>query len=442
MTNDHLITLFLNIFARRYNVAYLSTFFFTVLTRDCSWTSVAWWFTTHPSRHSTSRPDVATNPVILIPCHIHGKHWVALVRRVINRHVYFLYSDDLNRAPTETHSRQFLQQTADPLFFPSDATWIHCKSQTFCPHSNECGPTVMLALAIMGLHPDPNKHILQPYMHTKLEQIARTWVAYTLQNSLTDTLLPSLIITDNHPLQPVTSQSIPSSLINWTTTTQNHSPQQQPYKSTQETLAPLMTPRQKHLSPQHQTLAPPYLAKPPHNKHTLRAHQPPAPCQIHSQPLLPTHSFTPSVPTDTTLPSAIKKHSRWTNRIKGKPTIPILWKMISTQPTLYDNSFFKLHQTSSDSNPSEWGHVMETIDPNKTLQILLQNPNGICPQVTQSEFFFRLQVCTSPKQTQIGNIQCSFNKLETVSSKRGNILFFSRLTPKKSLLAPTNLEGL
>jgi len=147
MTNDHLITLFLNIFARRYNVAYLSTFFFTVLTRDCSWTSVAWWFTTHPSRHSTSRPDVATNPVILIPCHIHGKHWVALVRRVINRHVYFLYSDDLNRAPMETHSRQFLQQTADPLFFPSDATWIHCKSQTFCPHSNECGPTVMMNVA-------------------------------------------------------------------------------------------------------------------------------------------------------------------------------------------------------------------------------------------------------------------------------------------------------
>jgi len=231
---------------------------------------------------------------------------VALVRRVINHHVYFLYSDDLNRKSTETHIRQALQQIADPLFFPPNTTWIHCKSHTFRPHSNECGPRVMLALAIMGLHPNPNEHILLPYMHGNLAQIARTWVAYTLQSSSMDTLLPNLTITDNHPLQPAATWSTPYSLINWATTTQSQSPQQQLKKSNRDTMTQSMTPVQKHPSLPHHTPAPPNLVNLPLKKHALRANQASEPYQTNSQLLLPSHSPTSSDPTDTILSSAIK----------------------------------------------------------------------------------------------------------------------------------------
>jgi hypothetical protein len=34
---------------------------------------------------------------------------------------------------------------------------------------------------------------------------------------------------------------------------------------------------------------------------------------------------------------------------------------------------------SFDDAPSQWGHALESIDPSKTLRILLQNPNGVKP---------------------------------------------------------------
>lgn len=41
-----------------------------------------------------------SSPIIVIPCHVGGCHWVAVVRRIINNTVTFLYADDLNSSST------------------------------------------------------------------------------------------------------------------------------------------------------------------------------------------------------------------------------------------------------------------------------------------------------------------------------------------------------
>jgi hypothetical protein len=53
---------------------------------------------THSSNYAKKQRTKPTieSPSILIPIHVNTCHWVALVRRLINNTVYFLYSDDMN----------------------------------------------------------------------------------------------------------------------------------------------------------------------------------------------------------------------------------------------------------------------------------------------------------------------------------------------------------
>jgi len=63
------------------------------------------------------------------------------------------------------------------------------------------------------------------------------------------------------------------------------------------------------------------------------------------------------------------------------------------QRTLYDFEFFKPHASISESDPDIWGHAPESIDSTSILRIILQNPNGIRPSVTNTDFMFSLQLC-------------------------------------------------
>lgn len=114
---------------------------------------------------------------IAIPCYVNNCHWVAVVRREIGRRVIFCYSDDLNCPETERSIRHILSQETCSRFYPSYAKWINCKTYTYRPHSNECGPRMLFATLIMLNHPNPHENILLPYMHPNLAQLSRVWIA-------------------------------------------------------------------------------------------------------------------------------------------------------------------------------------------------------------------------------------------------------------------------
>jgi hypothetical protein len=91
--------------------------------------------------------------------------------------------------------------------------WIHCKSVTFQPHSNECGPQTLFALAVMALHHNPSEDILIPFMSPNLAQILRTWVGASL-------LLGKVNIPDWTTPEPtlvsLRGTSVPGYLFPWT----------------------------------------------------------------------------------------------------------------------------------------------------------------------------------------------------------------------------------
>jgi hypothetical protein len=180
MTRDSILNTFLAILCAGHNLTYLSTFFITILRRDKTWEPLRNWFATDDSAEDYYLPTMNSKRPILIPCHVNGAHWVALVRRVINQRVYFLYADDLNHPSTEQHLKDLLLAHAAPEFYPENTIWLHCKSVTFRPHSNECGPRTLFALTTMALHPNPSPNILLPYMSPNLAQILRTWIGSVL----------------------------------------------------------------------------------------------------------------------------------------------------------------------------------------------------------------------------------------------------------------------
>jgi hypothetical protein len=94
--------------------------------------------------------------------------------------VYFLYADDLNKALTAQVVKQTIMKESCTQFCPPDSIWLTCRNYTYTPHTNECGPRMLLALSIFLTHPAPHRDMLMPYMHPNLAQIARTYVAMTI----------------------------------------------------------------------------------------------------------------------------------------------------------------------------------------------------------------------------------------------------------------------
>jgi hypothetical protein len=204
MTGDSIINTYLDILCNARNIHYLSTFFTSILKREKSWDAMTSWFA-QDGKISPSKPKL-TSDTILIPCHIQGAHWVGMVRRIINGRVTFLYADDLNLPTAETYT--------SPEFYPQNSIWINCTSISYRPHSNECGPRTLLALTILGIHPNPTKNILLPFMTGNLAQITRTWVAATLVTGIVN--IPSLTAPTDANLS---NHTIPGYLFTWLTQT-------------------------------------------------------------------------------------------------------------------------------------------------------------------------------------------------------------------------------
>jgi len=138
---------------------------------------------------------------------------VAVARRIINNRTYFFYADDMGSPAHERKVKDLLSTAqTDSIFNPQDSIWVSCNNICYRPHSNECGPRSLLALAVMLTHPNPCQNMLIPYMHQNITQEARLWVASLILQGKID-------INTHHP--PVTqnirwsSLSIPYSFIEW-----------------------------------------------------------------------------------------------------------------------------------------------------------------------------------------------------------------------------------
>lgn len=122
-----------------------------------------------------------SDSTILIPIHINGFHWVAIARKIIHNKVILLYADDLQSESIErTIKCKYSQANTSPEFHPNDTSWISCQSYKYLPHSNECGPRILLALSIMAMSTSLNEDMLIPYMHPNIGQISRWWTAKVL----------------------------------------------------------------------------------------------------------------------------------------------------------------------------------------------------------------------------------------------------------------------
>jgi hypothetical protein len=125
------------------------------------------------SQHAknTKHKPTISSPIIVIPLHIEGSHWVSLTRRIISNKTFFFYSDDLNNPTTATNVKnQFVTSVTSSLFNPPDSKWIFCPSFTYLPHSNECGPRSLLAAMIYATHPHPSLLFIIPVMHLILRK--------------------------------------------------------------------------------------------------------------------------------------------------------------------------------------------------------------------------------------------------------------------------------
>jgi hypothetical protein len=91
-----------------------------------------------------------------------------------------------------------------------------------------------------------------------------------------------------------------------------------------------------------------------------------------------------------------KKHSRWYKKLGAyQSKQETIRKFLVTQPRLFNFNFLKPQGPSDAEAPDTWGHVMEATNNQTTLRIILQNPNGIQPHISYSDFLFGLHMCES-----------------------------------------------
>jgi len=238
--------------------------------------------------------------------------------------------DDLNQESTKVTLQQLLATTADEPFYPPNAVWINCRSVTYTPHSNECGPRVLLALTIMSLHPNPSENMLLPYMHNNIAQICRTWIAASLLNGKVP--LPEWL----NNVANLSSHSTPSYLFSWEpNTTLNRSTRPNNSKTTQKGI--LTNNRQTDL----------------HHPETAR--------HIRS------YRHTPTT------------HHNQRDKVQEEPLSETI-NMSSKKPrqiqkTLFDMQFYT--PSLEGTNMEVWGHHPTEIHDQDTLRILFSNPRGL-----------------------------------------------------------------
>lgn len=210
------IILCLEALCSHFSSSYLDQSFFNILEIQ-GWSSVSN-RSCQPAHGTMWRPSF-DHPNIAIPIHVNGNHYVALTRKIVNGIIYFLYADDLNNKSTvEKIKRLLYQGKIYPLFCPPDSIWMNYKNYTSRPHSNECGPHTILALAVMMQHPSPHPNILLPYLEPNLAQCTRLWSAALLLTGEVH-LQPAIPSYHSGPLiHRNTIPAVPHDLLPWSET--------------------------------------------------------------------------------------------------------------------------------------------------------------------------------------------------------------------------------
>jgi hypothetical protein len=118
MTDDTIITSFLiRLCYAVPNTSFVDTNFSRNLQR-VGWKPTYQKYFLHSTSSSYTRrcrqKPTLESETILIPYRIHGSHWVAIARRIVNREILFLYADDLNSAQTEESSKPTYLLTTPP----------------------------------------------------------------------------------------------------------------------------------------------------------------------------------------------------------------------------------------------------------------------------------------------------------------------------------------
>ena len=207
-----LLNLSLETLCRDYSAAYLDPSFYPTL-RDHGYRRILHRFA--QSGQSTITQPSLDHCNIAIPIHVNGNHWLALCRWKIDGVTYFFYADDLNQSSTEQNIRAHLSTV--PGLVPKDSVWINCDNYTYYPHSNECGPRTILALAIFISHPSPSCTMLTQYMNPMAMQ-SRTWMSHLLLTGSSPLIPPQ---SNSPPLQTKIAQSTPYDLVPWSGTIQS-----------------------------------------------------------------------------------------------------------------------------------------------------------------------------------------------------------------------------
>jgi hypothetical protein len=78
MIIDNVLNVFLDILCHSEWIHYLSTYFLTMLRLEKNWPRLKRWFSSSPEKTRPHKPAMDST-AILIPCHVGGNHWVALV---------------------------------------------------------------------------------------------------------------------------------------------------------------------------------------------------------------------------------------------------------------------------------------------------------------------------------------------------------------------------
>ncbi len=164
-----LLVLSLESLCHKHNSSYLDPSFFPDLDRH-NWHRVSNRFSPR-GQGMLAWPSI-TAPSICIPIQIHRNNWAAVCRRIIQGIPHFYHADNLNSSSIEdkVKAKLFFSQHMSHSFCPPESVWVNCENVTFTPHSNECGPRIILALAIMMSHPSPNSRMLLPYFNANLAQ--------------------------------------------------------------------------------------------------------------------------------------------------------------------------------------------------------------------------------------------------------------------------------
>jgi hypothetical protein len=275
------------------------------------------------------------------------------------------------------------------MFSPENTVWINCRNTAYTPHSNECGPHYLLALAVMILHKNPHANKLLPYMNPNLPQQARFWGCIIhLDRKVTITSIDSIMTNPSNI-------SIPKSFDNWTLS-----------PTPAQTLSTI-----KISHPSHYTCnVHPML-------HFTKNHSP----YSISNSFITHHSATSFQESTTNgshrkiknpispLPSvkieiAARTNSKKENRSQDTPNVHTTRKQKLIQSKLP----FIIHQDLAQAET--WGHSLTYIGSLKTFRVLLQNPNGISLQEGAYQYKYGLSLC---KSFDVGAMCISETKLNT-----------------------------